>query len=904
MRFESVTAYVFGRLRGETLQLAPGMNVIFGPNEAGKSTWHAALYVGLCGMRRRRGRSRPDRDFQARHKPWYNEGWEVGATIALKDRRVILRHDLDGRVDSSARDADLAGRDYAAEIMNDGAPDGARWLGLDRNSFLSTACVRQAGILGLLDDPGDLQDELQSAAATARTGETAAEALELLNAYRAENVGTQRAPTKPLVRSQRAVETAQATLELARNAQFEAAQRRRGLEVLDIEVQALESEGTATRAVLAEAAADSAERRLSQVATLAESFPDGEPHHPADDQGLAEQILKALEHWNSAPHPKEPEGPTVKELQGQLADEQLRLAILAEVETLAAERRFALASEISANFPGGAPRRPGEEDELAQEVALALATWDTRPMVSGTTVDELKRQLEEIEPRPTASSRGGLGATIRTILRWLGRLLRFGRAAPGSDDSELAERRHIIEREIDNATRFEGAVNAIRSAALRAQLPDASPDALAESLRRWQQTRSQRMREADMKLEDWDQLQRLLGTDALPQIEGESIRLRNRAVALAGMADSNKLADALASPLGDAEIAALKSRTSEVNHTELQNRLLIRREQDGRYQEDTRRRTEASSELGEAARQIGNGSLTPEEQRLAIQQWLDHRHVTLAENRHKLDGWETLQRLQGERTLTDLEEETGRLRREADSLKAISDPEAMTRAQEQGPSRQHLDALNENLIDARGMRDEARGELTEFEASLPDVADAQEQLDRAAAEFARVRRLDQTLDTTIGFLRTAQERVHRDIAPVLRATVLEHLDQVTGGRYVDCVLSPDSLQVEVADGDGRWRPANLLSHGTAEQLYLLLRLALAQHLTNPSGEVCPLIFDDVVSAADSDRKRRLLDTLFKISESVQVILFTHEDDVRSWAEERLAGDKNHLTVLGEETLTV
>ena len=176
MRFESVTAYLFGRLRGETLQLAPGMNVIFGPNESGKSTWHAALYAGLCGMRRRRGRPRPDRDFQARHKPWYNEGWEVGATIVLKDRRVILRHDLDGRVDSSARDADLAGRDYAAEIMNDGAPDGARWLGLDRNSFLSTACVRQAGILGLLDDPGDLQDELQSAAATARTGETAAEA--------------------------------------------------------------------------------------------------------------------------------------------------------------------------------------------------------------------------------------------------------------------------------------------------------------------------------------------------------------------------------------------------------------------------------------------------------------------------------------------------------------------------------------------------------------------------------------------------------------------------------------------------------------------------------------------------------------------------------------------------------
>ena len=111
MRFECVNAYAFGRLQDETLELAAGMNILYGPNEAGKSTWHAALYAGLCGMRRARGRARTeDSDFQARHKPWDGEGWEVGATIALQDRRVVLRHDLEGRVDSSARDAERAHR--------------------------------------------------------------------------------------------------------------------------------------------------------------------------------------------------------------------------------------------------------------------------------------------------------------------------------------------------------------------------------------------------------------------------------------------------------------------------------------------------------------------------------------------------------------------------------------------------------------------------------------------------------------------------------------------------------------------------------------------------------------------------------------------------------------------------
>ena len=178
--------------------------------------------------------------------------------------------------------------------------------------------------------------------------------------------------------------------------------------------------------------------------------------------------------------------------------------------------------------------------------------------------------------------------------------------------------------------------------------------------------------------------------------------------------------------------------------------------------------------------------------------------------------------------------------------------------------------------------------------------EAEERVGRAEAERTRVERLDQTLGTAVRFLEAAQDRVHRDIAPVLRATVLERLEQVTGGRYTDCRVDPESLEVEVATAEGGWRAARLLSHGTAEQLYLLLRVALARHLTEPSGETSPLILDDVVSASDSERKRQLLDTLLSISESTQVILFTHEDDVRSWAEERLTGASDRLTVLAGE----
>ena len=93
MRFESVKAHAFGPFRDEQLRFEPGMNVIYGPNEAGKSTWHSALFAGLCGQRRGRGRQqKSDRDFQERHEPWDDSStWDVGAVVAL-DRGIRVSY--------------------------------------------------------------------------------------------------------------------------------------------------------------------------------------------------------------------------------------------------------------------------------------------------------------------------------------------------------------------------------------------------------------------------------------------------------------------------------------------------------------------------------------------------------------------------------------------------------------------------------------------------------------------------------------------------------------------------------------------------------------------------------------------------------------------------------------------
>ena len=325
MRFESVTSYNFGPFLDQTISFNPSMNVVWGPNEAGKSTWHSALYAGLCGIRRGRGQPRrEDREFEARHRPWdKNDMWDVGAVVRLEDgRRIHLKHDLNGRVDASATDVDLAGRDYSNEVMFDGAPDGSRWLGLDRRSFLSTACIRQSDLLALLsgENAGDLQEQLQRAADTAGTDATAAKALQLLRSFHTENVGGQRATKRPLPSAQSRVSDATNKLEEAQELHVRYLDRRDQVESLEEDYRTKDRQAVAARCVLAQDEAERTRERLKQGRALFSRFPDGPPKLLVEQEGLRVQVATALQAWRGKPLLQEPEGPSVSKLRQELGE--------------------------------------------------------------------------------------------------------------------------------------------------------------------------------------------------------------------------------------------------------------------------------------------------------------------------------------------------------------------------------------------------------------------------------------------------------------------------------------------------------------------------------------------------------------------------------------------------------
>ena len=137
----------------------------------------------------------------------------------------------------------------------------------------------------------------------------------------------------------------------------------------------------------------------------------------------------------------------------------------------------------------------------------------------------------------------------------------------------------------------------------------------------------------------------------------------------------------------------------------------------------------------------------------------------------------------------------------------------------------------------------------------------------------RIGRLEETyaaLEVAQEALRKATSELQRRFAPRIAKRTEELFGKFTAGRYETVRLKEDlslevGMQQEIKTHSVQWP-----SDGTVDQLYLALRLAVAEELT---PEV-PLVLDDAMVRFDDTRLTTALNILSEMAEDKQVILFT------------------------------
>lgn len=258
---------------------------------------------------------------------------------------------------------------------------------------------------------------------------------------------------------------------------------------------------------------------------------------------------------------------------------------------------------------------------------------------------------------------------------------------------------------------------------------------------------------------------------------------------------------------------------------------------------------------------------------------LDARIAALEEQRKLLCGDQTAEKV------TEIWQEVQsrwtsyhNARRESDRVQAhYVDIKSMERTLERpegidkitGTQEQTQQRLDDTRAEIAGLQNR----IGQYQGQMDGIGSKAALLQERKSMLERIGKLEDTYQALIIAQETLAEAIQelqRRFAPRIAARAQELMNTMTGGRYGKLTLGEDfSLQAGTEDENvlhsALWR-----SEGTVDQLYLSLRLAVAEEL----APGCPLVLDDALVRFDDRRMKAALDILKTQADTRQVILFS------------------------------
>ncbi len=207
---------------------------------------------------------------------------------------------------------------------------------------------------------------------------------------------------------------------------------------------------------------------------------------------------------------------------------------------------------------------------------------------------------------------------------------------------------------------------------------------------------------------------------------------------------------------------------------------------------------------------------------------------------------------------------------------------------------EELEALRADLTALRSGLDRVAGRL----AAAGDPLALQAAAGRLTDEIAGLEEEYAAIELALSALTRANAQLQGRFSPALGRRAAEIFSRLTGGAY-DGVILDRTLRVSAEPaGTGVPRDAACLSAGTADQLYLAVRLAICD-LALPRDDPAPLVLDDALAGFDGGRCAAALDYLRREAEKRQILLFTCHGREAEHFQNDPAVSIRHLTAPGE-----
>ena len=153
---------------------------------------------------------------------------------------------------------------------------------------------------------------------------------------------------------------------------------------------------------------------------------------------------------------------------------------------------------------------------------------------------------------------------------------------------------------------------------------------------------------------------------------------------------------------------------------------------------------------------------------------------------------------------------------------------------------------------------------------LEEIVGLKEEYENLREQLQIVEEKNKCIQATKELLEKAYEEMKKSVTPKFTQNLSELIKKITDGKYQKVSIHEEKgLIVELQNGE--YVPASLLSVGTIDQLYLSLRLAMLDEI---SQEKMPIILDEAFAYFDEERLKNSLLFLLEQAREHQIMLFT------------------------------
>ncbi len=869
MQILSLEIKGFGNLGQRELRLGPGLNLFFGPNEAGKSTLQTAILTLLYGFYSSNRAKKGEREEQERHRPWKGGPYWGRLRYRLREgMEVEITRDFSSwDLPTSLRDP-LTGRDLTQQFKvgrHGNIPFAQEHLGMAREIFEASAFVHQAQVRGLRNSV-HIIDQVTSLLDTGSLDMTAQKAIENLKEKLGE-VGGERARKArlPLLFKKLGnLQLEKEKLEEARRSLSQDVERR---ERAEEELAVLKGKIERAEYLLTVQETEEVKARLNSLREATERIKqlekEARPYKPYAEFPL--HLKEAfLRHQQDLLNERE----KIKEIEEKLAGEREELQRLEnalkgyqEIAGLDLERLQKLGVRwemLDQRCREGEERLvqmkegfPGDEDALSQlnpqgmEEIKALedglgqlargigrAVWRWRWLALGWAALSLGGGLSSLFPLRW----GGIGLLIFSGL-WLWVQLRL---------HHLRVKIEKMRRELKGKFSSYGveSYQELLEAKERFHSYLSSAQALA------QEKKEREEREGELLA--------MLSKMGIAEITTQALalaeeRIQDYQAQRGKWEELRRRIDELEKSLAQAKT---KEETTEISQREILSQ--------GKIWE----------------RDLGKGEAT-------FRQGLDHRERWEKINGQREKEEAKLKGILSLKSQGQLEEELKEL-----SLRAL-ELEGRNPKLKGIPPQGELKEIQSRHQGLQAQREKLEKELERIKERIDNRLRGYRSLSEIEEELTQVEGDVEFLKRFRGGLQKAKETIeevsdsyHRDLVPHLNQAVSQGIKRITRGRYQEVMIDPQDLRLQLRVPEREEpTPAENLSLGTQEQLYLLLRLAIVQ-LLSEKGEKIPLILDDPFVHFDQARLEAVLHLLEDLSGENQILLFTKDEFIADWLKEK------------------